>query len=106
MTYRIAVCYGHPDDPAAFDDHYRPTRIPLAREVPGLSAYTWGKCAPIGGSPTPYYVVANLYFPTEEAMQQGLGSEQMRKAGKDLCNFATGDVTMFAQFEGSALDEK
>ena len=29
-------------------------------------------------------------------MQQGLGSEQMRKAGKDLCNFATGDVTMFA----------
>ena len=38
MTYRIAVCYRHPDDPAAFDDHYRPTRIPLAREVPGLSA--------------------------------------------------------------------
>ena len=63
MTYRIAVCYGHPDDPAAFDDHYRTTHIPLAREVPGLSAYTWGKCAPIGGSPTPYYVVANLIIP-------------------------------------------
>ena len=39
-------------------------------------------------------------------MQQGLGSEQMRKAGKDLCYFATGDVAMFAQFEESALDEK
>ena len=39
-------------------------------------------------------------------MQQGLGSEQMRKAGKDLCDFATGDVAMFAQFEESALDEK
>ena len=39
-------------------------------------------------------------------MQQGLGSKQMRKAGKDLCYFATGDVAMFAQFEESALDEK
>jgi hypothetical protein len=39
-------------------------------------------------------------------MQQGLGSEQMRKTGKDLCYFATGDVTIFAQFEESALDEK
>ena len=39
-------------------------------------------------------------------MQQGLGSEQMRIAGKDLCYFATGDVAMFAQFEESALDEK
>jgi uncharacterized protein (TIGR02118 family) len=47
---------------AAFDDHYRTTHIPLAREVRRLSAYMWGKCAPIGGSPTPYYVVANLYF--------------------------------------------
>jgi hypothetical protein len=45
-------------------------------------------------------------LPTEEAMQQGLGSEQMRKTGKDLCYFATGDVTIFAQFEESALDEK
>ena len=36
----------------------------------------------------------------------GLGSEQMRNAGKDLCYFATGDVTMFAQFEESALDAK
>jgi hypothetical protein len=48
-------------------------------------AYTWGKCAPIGGSPTPYYVVANLIIPIEEAMQQGSAREQMRKAGKDLC---------------------
>jgi uncharacterized protein (TIGR02118 family) len=62
MTYRIAICYRHRDGPAAFDDHYRTTHIPLAREVRRLSAYMWGKCAPIGGSPTPYYVVANLYF--------------------------------------------
>ncbi len=43
---------------------------------------------------------------SRSVMQQGLGSEQMRKARKDLCYFATGDVTMFAQFEESALDEK
>jgi hypothetical protein len=45
-------------------------------------------------------------LPTEEALQQGLGSRQRRKAEKDVCYVATGDVTVFAQFEESALDEK
>nr|WP_307799507.1 EthD family reductase [Pseudonocardia alni] len=34
----LTVAYGHPSDPAAFDDHYAATHSPLARSVPGYAS--------------------------------------------------------------------
>ncbi len=96
----MVVCYGHPKDPEAFDAHYRATHIPLARRIPpGLSGYTWGKCSALdGGSPPAYYSIASLCFPPDaETMHAGLASKEMREAGRDVRNFATGGVTMFTQ---------
>lgn len=101
MSFRIAVCYGHPDDPAAFDKYYRETHIPLAQKVPGLSGLSWGKCSSLDGTQAAYYSVASLYFPDADALQRGLRSEEMKVAGKDVRNFATGGVTMFTQEEES-----
>lgn len=95
--YTVAVCYGHPEDPEAFDAYYRDTHIPLARKVPGLSGYTWGKCTAMGAGQPPYYAVAGLHFPDAEAMKSGLASPEMKQAGKDVRNFATGGVTMYIQ---------
>ncbi len=43
MTVRVAVCYGQPTDPAAFDDYYERVHIPLANAIPGLTEYTYAK---------------------------------------------------------------
>lgn len=102
MTYHVAVLYGKPTDPDAFDEYYRTTHVPLALAVPHLSEFTWGKCRSLDGSEPPYYLIANLYFPTEEALQQGLGSAEMQAAGADVANFATGGVSMFVAEEQSA----
>ncbi|WP_330254232.1 EthD family reductase [Nocardia sp. NBC_00565] len=101
MTFRIAVCYGKPENPAEFDEHYTSVHIPLTRAVPGLTEFTWGKAASVDGSEPPYYAVANLYFADEQALKAGMVSPEMRAAGKDLRNFATGGVTMFTQEEQS-----
>lgn len=101
MTFRIAVCYGKPENPGEFDEHYISVHIPLARAVPGLTEFTWGKVASVDGSEPPYYAVANLYFADEQALKAGMTSPEMRAAGKDLRNFATGGVTMFTQEEQS-----
>ena len=101
MTFRIAVCYGKPENSAEFDEHYTSVHIPLARAVPGLTEYTWGKVASVDGGEPPYYAVANLYFADEDALKAGMASPEMRAAGKDLRNFATGGVTMFTQEEQS-----
>ncbi|MGY0499316.1 EthD family reductase [Nocardia sp. FBN12] len=97
MTHQIAVCYGIPDDPAAFDEYYRTTHIPLAAKVPGLSGFTWGKCSSIDGSAPAYYAVAHLQFDNEEDLRSGLASPEMREAGRDVRKFATGGVTMYTQ---------
>ena len=46
MSFKVAVCYGQPDDPEAFDAYYRDTHMPLARKIPGLTDFTWGNAAP------------------------------------------------------------
>ncbi|WP_433755730.1 EthD family reductase [Nocardia sp. CA-135398] len=97
MTYQISVCYGKPDDPAAFDEYYRSTHIPLTEKVPGLSGFTWGICRSLDGSEPRFHAVAHLQFATEDDLQQALASPEMRVAGKDVRNFATGGATMFVQ---------
>lgn len=34
--HHLIVCYGHPEDPAAFDEYYRTTHRPLADKIPGV----------------------------------------------------------------------
>ncbi|WP_316575067.1 EthD family reductase [Nocardia canadensis] len=97
MKPRIAVCYGIPTDPAAFDEHYRSVHIPLTLKVPGLEEFTWAKCASLDGSAPPYYAVAHLSFETEHALRLALVSPEMRDAARDVRNFATGSVTMYIE---------
>jgi uncharacterized protein (TIGR02118 family) len=102
MTYEIVVCYGKPADPAAFDQHYRATHIPLTNKLPGLSDFTYGKCRSLDGAEPAYYSVARLQFDTEEDLRQASTSPEMRAAARDVRDFATGGVTMFVQVVESA----
>ncbi|MBU3062277.1 EthD family reductase [Nocardia sp. NEAU-G5] len=97
MTYQISVCYGHPDDPAAFEEHYRSTHLPLLAKVPAVAAATYGRCRSLDGSATEFYAVAHIVFDTEEDLQRALASPEMRATGKDVRNFATGGATMYLQ---------
>ncbi|RDI68071.1 EthD family reductase [Nocardia pseudobrasiliensis] len=97
--FRIAVCYGQPADPAAFDEYYSATHAPIALKVPGLTKLTAGKCKSLGRAPAPYYMIASLYFDSADALEAALKSPEMDAAGADVANFATGGVTIFTQRE-------
>ncbi|MFE3060191.1 EthD family reductase [Nocardia sp. NPDC059239] len=103
MSHQISICYGKPVDPAAFDEYYWTKHIPLANKVPGLADYTYSKCTSLDGSEPAYYAVARLQFDTEDDLQKALSSPEMRAAGKDVRNFATGGVTMYVQNVESVL---
>lgn len=92
--YRLIVCYGHPDDPAAFDQHYSTTHRPLADKIPGVQTWHAGKCTTPDGSQPQYYLIAELVFESEQALKSGLASPEGRAAAADVQNFATGGVTM------------
>ena len=95
----LTVCYGHPTDPAAFDAHYTSTHAPLAGKNPGMASYNYRHTASLDGTQPPYYLIAELSWPSQEAMGAALGSPEAAAATADVPNFATGGVTMFVAYD-------
>lgn len=91
---RLLVLYGPPQDPAAFDKYYAETHLPIARRMKGLRKWTIGKVeSTVGGEPSPYYYVADLYAETREAFDEILSSPEGQAAVADVPNYATGGAT-------------
>jgi uncharacterized protein (TIGR02118 family) len=90
---KLTVLYGHPTDPASFDEHYENVHRPLVDGIPGLQRFEAGRIAgtPDGGGP-PFYLIAELWF---EKMEQSLASPEGQAAPADIPNFATGGATVF-----------
>ena len=92
---QITVLYGHPQDPAAFDRHYREIHAALARKIQGLKGYTVTKTTSLNPrDQSPYYLIANLYFESREEMQAALQSPEGQAATGDVPHFATGGATL------------
>lgn len=91
---KLVVLYAPPADPAAFDDYYFTTHVPLAEKIPGMARLEVSRLASPDGSPSPYYLQAELYFDTAEVMQAALGSPEGQAAAADVANFAADGATM------------
>jgi uncharacterized protein (TIGR02118 family) len=95
----LMVCYGLPADPAAFDAYYTSTHVPLAEKIPGVASFSARHCASLDGSAAPYHLIAELGFPSREALNAALSSPEGQAAAGDLANFATGGATMFVAYD-------
>lgn len=85
---RFLVLYPQPDDPEAFDRHYRDVHIPLAQKLPALRRYTVSrKPAPVRGG-QPFYLVAELDWDDMGSMQAAFSSPEGKAASQDVSNFA------------------
>lgn len=71
--------------------------------MPGLVSFTVGKCRSMDHSAPAHYMVARLGFATADALKAGLSSPEMKAAGADVANFATGGATMYVCAEDSLL---
>jgi uncharacterized protein (TIGR02118 family) len=92
---QLTVLYGHPQDPAAFDRHYHDVHTPLAKQIPGLEGFLSTKPTSLAPQePSPYYLLAQLYFEHMGALQAALQSPEGQAAAGDLANFATGGATL------------
>jgi uncharacterized protein (TIGR02118 family) len=91
----LLVLYKAPTDPAAFDQHYFTTHVPLARKLPGLRRYevSAGPIATPQGD-APYHLVATLSFDSRDSIQQELRSPEGQATAGDLGNFAQAGVEL------------
>ncbi|MGI9004901.1 MAG: EthD family reductase [Streptosporangiaceae bacterium] len=85
---RFLVLYEPPDDPGAFDRHYRDIHIPLAKKLPGLRRYSVSRnIAPVRGA-DPYYLVAELDWDDMDALRRAFASPEGQATAQDVPKFA------------------
>ena len=91
---KATILYGHPVDPAAFEEYYAVHHAPIAAQMKGLERMELTKfiSAP-DGTKAAYHRMAELYFTSPEALQKTMDSAEGKATLADLANFATGGVT-------------
>ncbi|GAA4671667.1 EthD family reductase [Gordonia humi] len=92
--YRLTVLYNQPTDPAAFDEYYANTHMPLAAKLPGLRSAAVSKGDTLDGSTPDVYQVSELYFDSKTDLVAALTSEQGQAVSADVANFATTGASM------------
>ncbi|MEO8638596.1 MAG: EthD family reductase [Chloroflexota bacterium] len=101
---RLIALYSQPEDPAAFDGHYRDVHAPIVNRYPNLVSMRLTKADGIGGRPAAFYLMAEMSFATRADLDEALASDAGRESGRDLRNFAQAGVTLFIADDGAATD--
>ena len=94
---KLVALYQEPPDPAAFEEAYFNTHLPLIEKVPGLqrTVVTRFTRTIVGDG---FYMMAEMTFADQESLRAAMKSPEMAAAGENLNSFAAGLVTlMFAQ---------
>jgi uncharacterized protein (TIGR02118 family) len=95
IMIKLTVLYGHPDDPAAFEQHFSAVHEPLVHAMPNLRRFEKALVvATTDGSPPPYYRVVELYFDSEEELQASQATPEGRAPAEDVPNYASGGATV------------
>jgi uncharacterized protein (TIGR02118 family) len=98
---RLIALYNPPDDPDAFDAHYRDVHMPIVSRYPNLRDVRLSKLAGVGGRDSAYYLMAEMVFDTAADLDEALMSEPGAASARDLRNFAAAGVTMFIAPDGA-----
>jgi uncharacterized protein (TIGR02118 family) len=93
VSAKVLVLYQVPIDPAAFDQYFKTTHIPLAKQIPDLRSIDVSRGDVIDPQgPAPYYQVTTLTFDSMDDLKAAMSSGEGQSAIQDVINFATGGV--------------
>jgi uncharacterized protein (TIGR02118 family) len=96
MTIKLVVMYTQPEDPAAFDQHYFGTHMPLVQQMPGLDRTDTARVVTaLDGGEATFYRITNLYFADNDAMAASFGSAEGQATAADYQGIAPPGSRMF-----------
>src|SRR3954451_675590 len=96
MTVSYFALYRTPEDPAAFEQHYFGSHVPLIEKTPGLLENRVHRVTRQFAGEPGYHLLAELVFESPEAMKEAFRSPEWAAAGKDLASWGgMGLATMF-----------
>lgn len=85
----FVALYPVPDDPEAWEEHYRTTHMPIVQRWPGVQSVrlTRFSSTPRGTAPA-FHVMAQIDFATDEEMAAALRSDAGAEAARDAMGMA------------------
>ena len=93
MPYEEIALYARPEDPAAFDHHYRTIHAPLAATLPGLISFTTMHPEQADAAELEdVYMIAKVSFADKEAALRAMRSTVAAELEADMANFAGAGV--------------
>jgi uncharacterized protein (TIGR02118 family) len=95
VAARFIALFNQPEDPAAFDAHYRDVHTPIVRRYPGLRDLRLTRTDGVAGRPSPFYLMAEMVFDSRAELDAALVSEAGIESGRDLRTFASAGVSLF-----------
>jgi uncharacterized protein (TIGR02118 family) len=101
---RLIALFSPPDDPTAFDAHYRDMHAPIVERYPKLRGMRLTKTDGIGGRSAPFYAMAEMRFDSRADLDAALASDAGRESGRDLRNFAQSGFSLFVADDDGATD--
>ncbi|HEY7451147.1 MAG TPA: EthD family reductase [Candidatus Limnocylindria bacterium] len=94
MAVRLIALYATPEDPAAFDAHYRDVHAPLVQRYPGLRDLRLTRADGVAGRAPAFHLMAEMAFDSRADLDAALASDAGVESGRDLRNFAGAGVTL------------
>ena len=93
---KLMILYGHPEDPAAFEDYYAKRHIPYAsKHMPNVrGAHNMRVISASGGGPSPFYRVSQMTYESVDDLRAEIASTDGQSTIADLTNFATGGAAL------------
>jgi len=89
---KVIVMYPRPTDIDAFEKVYREEHVPLAVEkIKGITKFAATRVVGTpDGSPPPFHRIAELYFPSMQALQESVASPGTQEAVAHAFKISTG----------------
>jgi uncharacterized protein (TIGR02118 family) len=94
VAVRLIALYATPEDPAAFDAHYRDVHAPIVRRYPELRDLRLTRADGVAGREPAFYLMAEMTFDSRTDLDAALVSDAGVESGRDLRNFAGAGVTL------------
>jgi uncharacterized protein (TIGR02118 family) len=92
---RLIALFNVPDDPEAFDAHYRDVHAGIVARYPNLRDVRLTKPIGVAGRAAPFHLMAEMVFDTAAELDGAMMSEAGAESARDLRNFAGAGVTIF-----------
>jgi uncharacterized protein (TIGR02118 family) len=92
---RLIALYNVPDDPDAFDAHYRDVHAGIIARYPNVRGVRLTKPAGVAGREAPFHLMAEMVFDSAADLDAALMSEAGAESARDLRNFAGAGITLF-----------